>query len=425
MNPADLPSRGCTTPQLLQTRWWEGPTWLKQSAEAWHLGEPQPDEEMLAQERRKGIVSSLLCEESPTDWYYAYSRNYDKIVRVLRCVTRCCKIEATQGSDKVVWWEEITLAEKCIIRFVQIQSFTGPQDERISRLCPYIDSEGIIRIRTKILDRTDLGDLGIPVILPSHHPVVEMLMLQAHKKACHVGVQGLLSLLRERFWIFKGRKTIRSILNKCVVCRRHGARHISTVPSALPEPHIRDAAVFETTGIDMAGPLFLKDGHKVWVCLYTCAVYRAVHLELTSSLSTESFLQMLRRFMAHRGRPAIVYGDSGTNVLGMDRALRQLDWEKILKTSVIERIDWRFNPPTAAWWGGCWERLIRLLKQLLKKTLERASLTYEELETVLCDCKAVINSRPLTYISEDVADLHIGRCCRSCSTYAQYVFDRS
>jgi hypothetical protein len=82
-----------------------------------------------------------------------------------------------------------------------------------------------------------------------------------------------------------------------------------------------------------------------------------------------------------------------------------LDWEKIINTSEIERIDWRFNHPTAAWLGGWWERLIRLLKQLLKKTLGRASLTYEELETVLCDCDAVINSRPLTYISEGVADL--------------------
>ena len=30
---------------------------------------------------------------------------------------------------------------------------------------------------------------------------------------------------------------------------------------------------------------------------------------------------------------------------------------------------------------------------------------YEELEAVLCDCESVINSRPLTYMSEDVTDL--------------------
>ena len=183
-----------------------------------------------------------------------------------------------------------------------------------------MDSEDIIRLRTKIIDRMDLGDLIIPAILPSSHPVVKMLELWAHETACHVGVQGLLSLLRERFWIIKERKPIRSILTRCIVCMRHGARHISTVPPALPEPRVRDAAVFETTGVDMAGTLFLKDGREVWVCLYTCAVYRAVHLELASSLSTESFLQTFRRFVALRGRPAIIYSDNGTNFMGMNRA---------------------------------------------------------------------------------------------------------
>jgi hypothetical protein len=99
-----------------------------------------------------------------------------------------------------------------------------------------------------------------------------------------------------------------------------------------------------------------------------------------------------------------VYSDNGTNFVGIDNAFAHLDWEKISKHCAIERIDWRFNPPTAAWWGGWCERLIRLLKQLLHKTLGKASLTYE-LETVLCDCESVINSRPLTYVSEDIKDL--------------------
>jgi hypothetical protein len=107
-----------------------------------------------------------------------------------------------------------------------------------------------------------------------------------------------------------------------------------------------------------------------------------------------------------------VYSDNGTNFVGIDNAFAHLDWEKISKHCAIEQIDWRFNPPTAAWWGGWWERLIRLLKQLLHKTLGKASLTYEELETVLCDCESVINSRPLTYVSEDIKDD---------AHYAQYV----
>ena len=91
--------------------------------------------------------------------------------------------------------------------------------------------------------------------------------------------------------------------------------------------------------------------------------------------------------------------------VGIDNAFGHLEWEKISKHCAIEQIDWRFNPPTATWWGIWWERLTRFLKQLLRKTLGKASLTYEELVSVMCDCESVINSRPLTYVSEDATDL--------------------
>ena len=103
--------------------------------------------------------------------------------------------------------------------------------------------------------------------------------------------------------------------------------------------------------------------------------------------------------------PAIVYSDNGTNFVGLDNDFVHFEWEKISKHCAIERIDWRFNPPAAAWWGGWWERLIRLLKQLLCKTLGKASLTYKELKTALCDYESVTNSRPLMYMSEDGTDL--------------------
>ncbi|KAJ8973156.1 hypothetical protein NQ317_017929 [Molorchus minor] len=71
----------------------------------------------------------------------------------------------------------------------------------------------------------------------------------------------------------------------------------------------------------------------------------------------------------------------------------------------MPRIKWKFNPPGAAWWGGWWERVIRILKNLLRRQLGKASISFEELYTIICDCEAVINSRPLTYISETSEDL--------------------
>jgi len=61
-----------------------------------------------------------------------------------------------------------------------------------------VDEEGIIRLRTRIVERADVGDFAIPAVLPSRHPIVERLMLSAHVKSCHIGLQGLLSLLREK-----------------------------------------------------------------------------------------------------------------------------------------------------------------------------------------------------------------------------------
>jgi hypothetical protein len=129
----------------------------------------------VEQEGRKGIVPSLLRKEGQTDWCYKFSRNY-KIVRVLawilRFVNSCRKTRAKQGSGNVVHWKDIMFAEKCVIRYVQKEAFAGPQDERISRLCHYMDKEGIIRLRTKVAERTDVEDFGIPAILLSSHPTL-------------------------------------------------------------------------------------------------------------------------------------------------------------------------------------------------------------------------------------------------------------
>ncbi|XP_059047592.1 uncharacterized protein LOC131843017 [Achroia grisella] len=174
---------------------------------------------------------------------------------------------------------------------------------------------------------------------------------------------------------------------------------VSTAP--LPVERTRCSAPFEITGVDLAGPLILRDGQKCWIVLYTCAVYRAVHLEATRSLSTEAFMMTFRRFIARRGRVSIMMSDNGTNFVGTKNLLSEIDWTKVEQDFVIQGIKWKLNAPTAAWWGGFWERLIRILKDLLKRVLGKSSVTYEELQTILCDCEATLNGRPLTYIEDE------------------------
>ena len=83
-----------------------------------------------------------------------------------------------------------------------------------------------------------------------------------------------------------------------VQCRRHNAKPLESVSVPLSINRIREAAVFEVIGVDFTGPLYLKGGQKAWVHLFTCAVFRAVHLEVITSLSTTALLMALRRLIS-------------------------------------------------------------------------------------------------------------------------------
>ena len=141
-------------------------------------------------------------------------------------------------------------------------------------------------------------------------------------------------------------------------------------------PTFRVAAdfCFQSTGTDFAGPLLIKSIYgddsqlyKAYICIFTCATSRAIHLELTPDLRGDSFIRALKRFIARRGYPNLLISDNG----------------KTFKSSVCKsfllknRIDHTFILPASPWWGGFYERLVRSVKLPLKKVLGKAILNYE------------------------------------------------
>ena len=145
---------------------------------------------------------------------------------------------------------------------------------------------------------------------------------------------------------------------------------------------------------------------KSYIALFTCAVTRAVHLELVSDLSTENFLLALKRFISRRGLCKVIYSDNAKTFKRADQDLKEL-WKGIKDPQLREffsekGIVWRFIAERAAWWGGFWERLVRSVKIILRKVLGRARLNFEEMCTILTEAEAIINSRPLTFVHNDV-----------------------
>ncbi len=130
----------------------------------------------------------------------------------------------------------------------------------------------------------------------------------------------------------------------------------------------------------------------VYILLITCASSRAIHLELVPNLEATSLIRGLKRFQARRGIPRFIISDNGRTF--KDAKLKQF----LIENNVV----WKFIVERASWFGGFYERLVQSVKRCLRKVLRNAKLTYEDLLTELTEVKGVLNSRPLTYVYDEM-----------------------
>ncbi|UYV67475.1 hypothetical protein LAZ67_5000806, partial [Cordylochernes scorpioides] len=404
LNPADLLSRGCPPSQFVQSRWWEGPEWLKKPKEFWPKSEFSINPKEINVEENI-MKTNINLNIDYKDWILTRRSDYSLNIRVMSYVLRFLgklKKQSTETGPLKV--SELDLAEKKLFRMIQekvsIEKSNATKSFKILK-----NTDGLWCVESKLLHGQVPEEFKTPIILPGDHPFVEQLIWEVHLKNGHVGVQFILSKLREKFWIIRGRKTIKKIISKCIACKRLKEKSLQRPMAALPENRIGLGKPFQITGVDLLGPLHLKEGGKVWVAAFTCAVYRAIHLELVKSLETGVFMMALHRFICRRGRPEKIYSDNGTNFAKLNRIFKRLDWTRIERETSIKRIQWNFIPPSAPWWGGFWERMVRTIKEMLIKMLGHRKLKYVQLQTALCEIESIINNRPLTYVSEDDNDL--------------------
>ena len=193
-------------------------------------------------------------------------------------------------------------------------------------------------------------------------------------------------------------------------------------PPPLLHARTREGKPFEVTGVDFTGALYVRNPEgesKVYICLFTCGLTRAVHLEVVSDLNLETFLQAFRRFVSRKSLPRLMLSDNASTYVAAARDLEQLFSSPKLEGALSSKgVKWQFIPKRAPWYGGFWERIIGLTKTTIKKVLGRSFITLEALQMLVVEIEAVLNDRPLTYLSADVNDpepltpshLLYGRC---------------
>jgi Family of unknown function (DUF5641) len=77
----------------------------------------------------------------------------------------------------------------------------------------------------------------------------------------------------------------------------------------------------------------------------------------------------------------------------------------VTKYCTERSIEWKFAPPRSPHFGGLYEAAVKSAKTHLRKILHNVHFTFEEFATILTEIEAILNSRPLTPMSNDPSDL--------------------
>ena len=444
LNPADLASRGCRPRRLAEDPMWlHGPDFLRTGEEPEQPELVEDDavkEELVSFDNHlKKIVlfRYLLCPMEITPYMVAFVAGRDlpgRAVRILALV-----IEATrrlrrlpyetespgtlyqelwhgilalrvQAHQRHAWPEEISLLER------------RREPQSLRQLRPWLDGEGIMRMASRLNQCWWLGyDTRNPIILKPSGELPQQLMRHYHVELLrHAGGPGqLLGAVRKEFWITNPRALARRTVENCRECCRSRRRRYRPTMGSLHPARLgggHPLRAFAYVGVDMAGPFVTRGppatrgrrlDHKRYLLLVSCQTTRAVCLEMMHTADTASCLMALERFAAVYGKPSVIHSDCGTNFVGARTELQQRWqwWRQVARESgsIFPTMRWEMNPPYSPNWGGHYERLIGLAKNVLGKVLAHhvGVLGDEELQTFFKRTQDLLNSRPIVAEVQD------------------------
>ena len=441
-NPADFTTKPLTLEEFKnqQEFWFKGPSFLRKPKENWPQYEkPEITPELIDQFEVEAKPPKALPEnalvfavaEENENFRMMFLNRFSKLSSLLQCTffvlhflkimiwsklsdaskLKYPKLNAIFKNSVTYYWEKVVQKEAFGDIFEALKNKKA--NSMVKQMNLFLGKNGLIRLKGRLAESSLSYDAQHPILMPNNHKFVELLMKDRHEKLKHVGKETVLASLRQKYWITHARNAIKNVIKKCTKCKKYkGPPYKLPEMPNLPESRLLPCQPFQNTGIDYFGPITIKVHQvatKIWGCIFVCFVTRAIHLEFVSNLSSIGFLNALRRFISRRGRPSQLLSDNATTFKGAEKAIHEAWKQAITHEDTVsycanEEIKWKFISELSPWKGGLYERLIGLVKIMLKQAIGRCQPKLEDFMTLLCETESIINSRPLSKISEDPND---------------------
>ncbi|XP_031636180.1 uncharacterized protein LOC116349066 [Contarinia nasturtii] len=432
-NAADCASRGLLPSELIaHPLWWHGPRFLidKSLEPPRYRHVIEPFGELAEIHSHVGVTKNVYDSE-----FLPNVSSFGKLKRVMSyCIRFIHNCKSKQKFVGPISHDELFFAEKTIIKIVQGQcydqelkmlnkhnSLSFMKSSALIQLNPFLDVDGIIRVGGRLKNSDISFEAKHQILLPCKHNVTFLIIRDSHEKCLHGGPKLTESILRQRFWVAQGTRTIKTVLRKCVKCFRANPKPMSQFMGDLPAVRVNAVEKpFTNTAVDYTGAILVKltngrgyKTQKAYVAIFVCMSVKAIHIEAVTDLTAEAFIAAYRRFVARRGVIRRLYSDNGTNFVKANKILMEnlsfIDEatydEAICHELAKSGTSWHFSPPGAPHFNGLAEAAVKSVKLHLKRVLADAKLTFEELSTLLTQVEACVNSRPLCPMSSDPNDI--------------------
>ncbi|XP_036317487.1 uncharacterized protein LOC118732461 [Rhagoletis pomonella] len=282
-----------------------------------------------------------------------------------------------------------------------------------------LDNAGIMRVNGRLKYAALSYNERHPIIIPDNSIFCSLLLDFLHTTLLHAEKQLMIRMIQQEYFIPRLKQKVKKCIFHCKPCTIYKQRMKSQIMAALPPERTTFTLPFHTTGVDFAGPFLIKTSPlrkasytKAYVCVFVCFSTKAIHLELCSDLTTEAFKAAFTRFTGRRGLPHKILSDNGKTFVGAQRALKK-DFALFLKeaasdiaeTYALHGFSWHFIPPYAPHMGGLWEAAVKSFKTHFTKVAGNQKFSFEAFATLLVRIEAVLNSRPLSPMTQDPQDL--------------------